>query len=199
MIEQWIKSNVSSKHILIAAIILIGFVAFYNWVIRPHTGYLMAAQKYETVTAELAKKSQMVRKNVQKAKENLSGLQKKFEQFNTNLFDPNGADEFFGGIQNMAESIKCTVYSLNLPPAYQPSKAGGSSEVSGIIARRATLSIGGTYRNIIKVMNRLQERSERVQISSISIKLVDDDSDLLKCDMAVTVYVIRESEENPNG
>jgi len=199
MVEQWVKSNVSSKHILMAAIILIGFVAFYNWVIRPHTTYLMAAQRYETVTAELAKKSQMVHKNVQNTKANLSELQKKFKQFNTSLFDPNGADAFFGGIQNMAESIKCTVYSLNLPPFHQSLKTGSSDTGGGIIARRATLSTAGTYKNIIKLINRLQERPERVQISAVSIRLVDDDSDQVKCDMAVTVYVMRESEENPNG
>jgi hypothetical protein len=199
MVEQWIKSNVSSKHVLIAAIILIGVVAFYNWVIRPHTGYLMAAQRYESVTAELAKKSQMVHKNVQKVKGDLSELQKKFKQFNTSLFDANGVDEFFGGIQNMAESMKCTVYSLNLPPAYQSAKTGDSGAAGGIITRRATLSIGGTYRNIVKLINRLQEHSERVQISLVSIRLVDDNSDQLKFDMAVTVYAMRESEENPNG
>jgi len=199
MVERWIKSNVSSKYILIAAVVLIGAVAFYNWVIVPQTGYLMAAQKYESVAAELAKKSQKVNKSVQRAKEDLSELQKKFKQFHTSLFDPNGADKFFSGIQNVAEDVKCVVNSLNLTPIYQSSKTGGSGAVNGITSRRATLSIAGNYRSIIKLMNKLQERPEQVRIDSVSIKPIDNNSDRLKCDMAVTVYVIRGNEESPNG
>ncbi len=199
MVEQWIKSNVSSKHILMAAIILIGFVAFYNWIVRPHTDYLMAAQKYEAVTAELAKKSQTVHINAQKVKGDLSELRKKFNQFNTSLFDPNGADAFLGGIQNMAESMKCTVYSLNFQQGHQSSKTAGTNTNGGIITRQAALSVGGTYRNIIKLINRLQERPERVQVSTVSIRLLDDSSDQLKYDMTITIYVMQESEEKPNG
>ena len=199
MVERWIKSNVSSKYILIAAVVLIGVVAFYNWVVVPQTGYLMAAQKYESVAAELAKKSQKMNKDMQSAKKDLSELQKKFKQFHTSLFDPNGADKFFSGIQNVAEDVKCVVNSLNLTPIYQSSKTGDSGAVNVIASRRATLSIAGNYRNIIKLMNKLQERPEQVRIDSVSIRSIDNNSDRLKCDMAVTVYVIRGSEESPNG
>jgi Tfp pilus assembly protein PilO len=191
MVERWIKSNVSSKHILIAAVVLIGVVAFYNWIIMPQTGYLMAAQRYESAAAQLTKKSQIVQKNVEHVKKNLSELQKIFKQFYTSLFDPNGADKFFSGIQNMAEEMKCVMNTLNLPPGYQSSQTGNSGAVNGVAARRATLSIAGSYKNIIKLMNKLQERPEQVKIDSINVKSMDNNSNQLKCDIAVTIYVIR--------
>ncbi|GAG97602.1 unnamed protein product, partial [marine sediment metagenome] len=57
-------------------------------------------------------------------------------------------------------------------------------------ANRAIFSVGGTYKDIVALINKLQNRSKQVWIDSISIEPVDRNSELLKCDMSIAIYVI---------
>ena len=54
-----------SRNVMLTSLVLIGTIAFYNWVVAPHRNYLLAAQRYASVTADLVKKNQIINIKIQ--------------------------------------------------------------------------------------------------------------------------------------
>ena len=188
--ENQIKSIRSSKNVVFAAFVVIEAIALYNWIVTPHLNFLRAAQRYESVADKLAKKNRIISTNVKLRKKKLGQLQEEFEHIHIKLFDPVKAKEFFSDIQAMAEQTNCVIYSLNFSPTDSVLKAGQSEISSHITANRAIFSVGGRYKDIVALINKLQNRSKQVWIDSISMEPVDRNSELLKCDMSIAIYVI---------
>ena len=198
LLEKWTKSARSSKNVMLAALVLIGMIAVYNWIVVPHANYLIAAQRHKSVIDVLAKKNEIISKDVIVKRKELEELQGELEQVRISLFDPIGAKEFFSDIEDMAEDTDCIIHSLDVSQARSALKADRSKASSYITANRATLSVVGNYRNIVALMSKLQDRLEQVQIDSVSIKLISSNSNQLKCDITITVYVIQNKESPPH-
>ena len=188
--ENQIKSIRSSKNVVFAAFVVIEAIALYNWIVTPHLNSLQAVQKYESVANKLAKKTQIISTNVKLRRKKLGQLQEEFEHIHIKLFDPVKAKEFFSDIQAMAEQANCVIYSLNFSPTDSAINAGRSEISSHITANRAIFSIGGRYKDIVALIDKVQGRSKQVWIDSISIEPMGRNSELLKCDMSIAIYVI---------
>lgn len=195
--EKWTKSVRSSRSIVLTAIVLIGAIAAYNWIVAPHRDYLLAAQRYDLVAGNLAKKSKIVTSNVAAKGKQLEKLQGKFSQIHTRFFDPLGARKFFSQLQAVSEETDCIMYSLKFLPANPAIIAGRLKAGSYITANRAVLSVIGDFGNILALMNKLQDRSEQVRIGAVNIKLISKNAEQLKCDMTITIYVMQDEEEPP--
>jgi len=195
--ENWTKSTPAPKNIALAALVLMGAIAIYNRVVAPHANYLLAAQRYESVAGKLTRKNQVITNNVTVKKKRLKGLEERLEQMRTNLFEPIEAKEFFSDIEVMSEGANCTIYSLDISQTRAALKAERSGAKEYITATHATLSVVGSYRNIVELMNKLQGSPRQVWIDSVSIKPISDSSNQLKCDITITVYVIQNKERRP--
>ena len=188
--EDQIKSIYSSKNTVFSAFVAIGAIALYSWIVAPHVNYLQATQSYESVTDKLVRKGQIIKTNVKLKRKKLGQLQEDFEHIHIKLFDPVNAREFFSDIQAMIEDADCVIYYLNFPPTDSAFDIDKSQVASRITANRAVLSIGGNYKNIVTLINKLQGRSKQVWVDSISIEPVNRDFELLKCDMTIVIYVV---------
>jgi len=197
--EDQIKSICSSKNAVFSAFVVIEAIALYSWIVTPHVNYLQATQSYELVADKLVRKSRIIKTNVKLKRKKLGQLQEKFEHIHIKLFDPVKAKEFFSDIQPMIEGADCVIYSLNFPPTDSAFDFDESQVASHITANRAVLSVGGNYKNIITLINKLQGRSKQVWVDSINIEPVGGDSELLKCDMTIVIYVIYSEWEHSYG
>ena len=188
--QNQIKAIRSSRNVVFSALVVIEAIALFNWIVRPHVNYLRAAQIYESVADKLAKKNQIISNNVTIRRKEHKELKERFEHIHIKLFDPVKAKEFFSDIQAMAEETNCVIYSLNFSPTDSALEAG--QEVSShITANHAILSAVGNYKDAVALINKLQGRSKQVWIDSISIEPVGNNSEQLKCDITVTIYVIQ--------
>ena len=186
--ENWTKLTPSPRNIAFAALVLMGAIAVYNRVVAPHANYVLAAQRYESVANKLTKKNQAIINNVKIKKKKLEGLEEKLEQMHTNLFEPIEAKEFFSDIEVMSEGANCTIYSLDVSQTRSALKAERSGARGYITANHAKLSVVGSYRSIVMLMNKLQGSPRQVWINSVSIKPISDSSEQLKCDISIVIY-----------
>lgn len=193
--QNQIKAIRSSRNVVFSALVVIEAIALYSWIVRPHVNYLQAAQICESVADKLAKKNQIISNNVTTRRKELKELEERFEHIHIKLFDPVKAKEFFSDIQAMAEETNCVIYSLNFSPTDSALEA--CQEVSShITANHAILSAVGNYKDAVALINKLQGRSKQVWIDSISIEPVGNNSEQLKCDITVTIYIIHSKEEH---
>jgi len=188
--EMQKKSLPHSKNVVFAALVVIGTMVLYKNIIVPHTGCLQTTKVYASATNKLAKKSSIIQTNIRIRKKNLQNLKNNFEHIRVKLFNPIEAEEFFSDIQAMAQQANCFVSSLNFSAADTASQSKQSKAKSHINSSFATMSIAGSYKNILAMINKLQDRSRQVWVDSINIEPVNDSSDLLKCDIKIRIYVI---------
>ena len=86
--ENWKELTHASRNAMLAAFVLVGVIAAYNWIIAPHRNYLLAAQRRESVKDDLIKKNQAVRDNVKTKTNQLERLQKQFSLIQSDFCDP---------------------------------------------------------------------------------------------------------------
>ena len=188
--ETQINSLRSSKNVVFAAFVVIGTFALYNRIFIPHENYLQTAQAYLSATNKIVKKSGFIQTNVKLKKKKLKELQDKFGFIHIKLFDPTEAEEFFSDIQAMAEETNCIIYSLNFTPTNTVSEDDQAETSCNINENCAAMNIAGNYKDILAMINKLQDRPKQVWVDSVSIEPVSNNPNLLKCDMTIRIYVI---------
>lgn len=194
LLENMTKKRCSSGNVLTAALVLVGLAAFYNWGIAPYTNYLMAADRYDSVADALSRKDKIIRNNVLNKQKELEQLQEKLEAVNRNFFEPAEADEFFNSIQRISKEVNCTIYSLKFLPTDAAIGGKQLSTDNYLSLHEVTLTIMGSYRTIVALINKLQDHPKQVWIDSISIGSTADENTRLKCDLAIKVYISQYKE-----
>ena len=94
----------------------------------------------------------------------------------------------------LSEQAGCAVQSLRFPPTGSGSGDAQSKNISGIVAKRAILSVASAYGNIIGLMERLQSRAQKVWIDSLDVQALNDGSNQLRCDINIVIYTIQNKE-----
>ena len=197
--ESKIKPVCSLKNVVFAAFVIMGTITLYDEILMPHVNCLQAAQERALVMDEIAKKTTIIRMGMETKKRKFEELQDKFKDIHTKLFDPVKAEEFFSDIQAMAEQANCVVYSLNFSPINAVTEETVQSKITNNISTHsATLTVTGTYTNIVNLINSLQNRPKQVWTDSISIEPIDD-SDVVKCELSIRIYVIYDKRRYEHG
>jgi hypothetical protein len=102
------------------------------------------------------------------------------------LFTSEKAEEFFGSIQPVSEQAGCKAKSLLLSPkdeVFEEKKTNGR-----ITKKYAVLTILGGYQNILKAVEKLQNRSQGVWFNSVSIQ-EDSGTGGLECSIDISIYI----------
>ncbi|MBA7646183.1 hypothetical protein ES703_53945 [subsurface metagenome] len=194
LVNDIAKLNRSSRNATSASLIVIAALAMYNWIVAPHATYLSAAQRYESVTDNVVKKNKAIGNRVKTKKMKLQELREQSAQLQSTLFTPDQAREFFSDLQAISEETGCIVYSVNLITSRPGPKGGQSKDTSGVVTKSAALSVIGVYRNITKLMGRLQARTQKVWIDSVKVRTLDYSLDRPRCDVTITICVITDKE-----
>jgi len=194
LVDKLAKLNRSTRHTVSVSLIVIAALAMYNWLVTPHADYLSAAQGYESVMDNVVEKNKTISNIVNIKRKKLQELREKSAQLQSILFTPDQAREFFSDLQAVSEETGCVVYSLNLMTNKPSPKDRDSEDTSGIVTKSAVLSVVGVYRNIAKLMERLQARTQKVWIDSVQVRTLDYSSDRPRCDITITICALTDKE-----
>lgn len=190
LIDRWTKTTFAFRNTVLSGLVIIAFIALYNWLIQPHTGYLCAAQRYEEVSNNIINKNKSLTIDVAGKRKNLKDLDQEFESVCSYLFELEEAKQFLSNIETMAEQTGCHLRSLDFSPL-EPKEANASEENGiSIISNTAAFSVTGGYSNMVVLINKLQNQPRRVWIDSISIALSPRVG--LTCEITIKFYVIIE-------
>lgn len=194
LVKNLAKLNRSSRNAASASLIVIAALAMYNRIVAPHATYLSAAQRYESVMDNVVKKNKTIGNRVKTKKKKLQELREQSAQLQSTLFTPDQAREFFSDLQAISQQTGCIVYSVNLITSQPSLKGGQSKDTSGVVTKSAVLSVIGVYRNITKLIERLQARTKKVWIA-IKVRTLDYSLDRPRCDITITICVIMDKED----
>ncbi len=194
LIDNLAKSNRLSRSTVSAVMIVISAIAMYNWIVTPRAVYLRAVQRHEVVAGNIAHKHEVISKKVIAKREELQKSQEQFTKLRDSLFTSEQAKEFFSDLQTISEEAGCAVYSLNILTTEPSRERRQSQDGSYIVPKSATLTVAGVYEKIIRLMKKLQVRTQKVWVDSIKMEIFDYDSAQPKCDITITIYTVEDEE-----
>ncbi|MBC8471560.1 MAG: hypothetical protein H8D56_19030 [Planctomycetes bacterium] len=189
LVKHLVKANRSTRYAVSASLIVIAILAMYNWLVAPHIAYLSVVQGYESVITKLVNKNKIIDNHVKIKSKKLQELQEKSAKLQSTLFTSDKAREFFSDLQAISEQTDCMVYSLNM---VKKNSNEPSENTSGIVTKSAILSIVGLYKDIPRLIQRLQARPQKVWIDSIKVLTIEYNSDRPRCDITITICEIRD-------
>ena len=194
LIDDLAKLNRPKRNAFSAALVMIAAIAMYNWTVAPHTTYLFAVQRREAATDNILKESKVISDKVKIEKKKLQELRQQFAELQSILFTADKTKEFFSDLQPISEETGCIVYSLTFATGGPVLKGEESENALGIVTNSAMLSVVGIYGNVIKLVERIQARTQRVWIDPVRMEVLGDNPDQLKCDMTIVIYTIEDKE-----
>ena len=195
LVDNLAKLRHSSRNAVSASLILIAAIAMYNWIVAPCADNLSAAQQYESAMEQVVNTNKTIVNKVKIKKKKLQELNEQSAQLQSTLFTPEQAREFFSDLQAISEQTGCIVYSINLIANKQkPNKDGQLQDTAGIVTKSAVLNVVGVYKNITKLIERLQSRTQKVWIDSVQLRTLDNSSDQARCDITITICALTDKE-----
>ncbi len=188
------KSSRSSRIAFSAAIVIIVAVATYNWMVAPHTRYLQAAQRYENMMGDMARKNKIIKTKEAVKRKEVEKLRAELASVQSAVFTAYEARRFFTDIEAVCNAAGCLVYSINFLSGNLGGAAASGGSDSGVVENSAVVSFVGSYGNIISFLSKVTNRPQKVDVRSIKISAFGKKPDPLECEMVVTIYTVRDRE-----
>jgi hypothetical protein len=190
LFRHLVKLNHSARHTVSASLIVIASLVMYKLLVAPHVAYLSVAQGYESAMTNLVNKNKLIDSKVKVKRKKLQELQEKSAALQSTLFTSDKAREFFSDLQAISEQTGCVVLSLNMIKKNPREKQ--LEDNTGIVTKSAVLSVVGLYKDIPRLIKRLQARTQKVWIDSIKVLTVEYNSDRPRCDITITICEIQD-------
>jgi hypothetical protein len=194
LINNLAKLSHSSRNAVSISLIVIAALGMYKLIVAPHANYLFAAQRYGFVVDDVVKENKVIDNKVKIKKKKLQELQEQHVELQNTLFTPDKAREFFSDLQVISEETGCIVYSLNLLNSKKNTKNRQPKQTAGVVTQSALLSVVGVYKDIPKLIQRLQARTQKVWVDSVKIQTLDGSSSQARCDITITICAIENEE-----
>ena len=197
LIDAFAKSSRTSRIGFSAALIGIMAIAVYNWLVRPHAQLLQAAQQYEIVMGDKARKNKILKSNEKASRQEVEKMRAELAGARAGLFTPVEVNRFFSDIEIICYEANCIARSMTfLGNVDKLSVSIGDNKV--VVANSAAVGFAGSYGDIINFLAKLTNRTQKVLIRSLKILSSDDETNLLECELMITVCIVHDEEAFTN-
>lgn len=175
---------------LIGALLFVGLVAARSWVVEPQLTALRAAQRYETAINTCNDRSENINSELRAKRLWLDKLVIKRGLLSNMVFTAGKAEEFLSDLEAFCVEANCSIGSLRY--------VGESrQEDSAIVTRTTSLAVQGSYNDIIRLVQTLQSRSQKVSIESVEMTTTADPQ-IVACRLVISIYVNLDKESGGN-
>lgn len=193
-VNDFAKVNRTARNAFFGSLVLIGVFFMYNQIVEPHIKYLFALHRYKSAINGFMAKSKVIEDAVKTSEKKIAELTVQFAQVRNTLYTQAEAEEFFSDLQAISVETDCPIYSLTFVADEPSAEVKQAEQAMGITAKKAALSVAGTYENIMRLVERLQLRNRKVWIEGLNIEAISDEASQVKCDITVKIYTIQNKE-----
>ncbi len=178
------------------ALVLIFVYAAYSWLLTPHVASLQASQQYERVVELRAERSQAANQRLRTERARLQELAAEHALFSGWAFDRDKAEEFFNDLEAFCEQTGCVMASLSYLRDGTRRPVARDGDGSRLLwgRRSVALTVHATYGNVIRLIEKLQARPQKVWIDALRMGPSDLGPGRIVCDLVVTIHVNLDKE-----
>jgi hypothetical protein len=191
--DKLVRLNSSSRRVLLMALVFVAAVGLYRWILAPFSGQLLAAQQYNSALDNTMRKARILDTTLGAKKAKFEKLSGESVRLRNELFTPDEAREFFASLPGVARRAGCVVQSVSQSPE-QRAGLQNRSDGSGIVSKKAIVTVIGGYNSIVEFLRDTQTYKRRIWIDSVRMD-AGGVAGKLKCQVTLTLYCIERAEK----
>jgi len=171
--------------------VVVATLGLYRWILAPFGNQLLAAQQYDSALDSTICKAKVLGTTLESKKAKLEELSGESARLQNELFTPDEAREFFASLPAAARKAGCVVVSVSQAPEQRVGPQNRPDN-SGVVGRKAVVTVIGGYSNIAKFLEGMQTCKRRVWIDSV--RMDAGAAGKLKCQVGLTLYCVERME-----
>ncbi len=189
MIADRIRTHPQAvRHASSIAVIIIGAVALYNWVLAPHVGYLHAMQRLEAAVGSIAEEKDRVGGTLEAKIGQWRSLRQELAELEEGVFTPQEAQAFLHGLLPLVEETGCTVVVADLAGHDKTAPIAEPNVPLVVDMFRPSLVVSGRADQVLALLQRLRDHRPRVWIDSCQCDFPDAGAGPLECSLGLALY-----------
>jgi hypothetical protein len=177
-----------------AALVGIGVLALYNWVLAPHVGCLHAMQQWGSALQRVAEERDRICSTLDAKVSRWKALQGEAAELGQGVFTVEGARVFVRDLLPLVEATGCAVVLADFTGK---GKAERRDEPNAPVALEASplhLVASGTPDRVSALLQRLVDHRPRVWIDSCQCDFSEGQTEAVECSLVLTLYTIRQRQ-----
>ena len=173
-----------------AALIIIGVLAMYGWVLSPHVSYLHAMQRLGSVVDRVTEEKDRIGGGLDAKVRQWRTLQQHATEIDEGLFTADEAKAFDRGLLPLVEETGCAVVMADFAGSDKAEQRDEPNTPVAIAASHLNLEASGRPDQIVALLERLESHRPKVWIDSCRFEFSKGYSGRMDCVLVLTTYVV---------
>jgi hypothetical protein len=192
----------AARNVSSVALLAIGVLALYNWVLAPHVGYLHAVQRLGPVVDRVTQERERICSTLDEKVGRWRTLQQELAELDEGVFTPDRATTFVRGLLPLVEETGCTVVRADFGTDAKTERFEEPNLPVVIEVSHVDLDVLGPPDRISALLRRLRDSRPRAWIDSCRYNFSGVDARQVECNLVLTLYTIVDREppvQDPPG
>jgi hypothetical protein len=177
------------------ALLAIGVLALYNWVLAPHVGYLHAVQRLGPVVGRVTQERERICRTLDGKVEQWRTLQQDKAELEEGVFTVEQAKAFVRGLLPLVEETGCVVLRADFNPDTRTQRLDEPNLPVVIEVSRMNLDVLGRPDQVSALFQRLRDSRPRAWIDSCQCDFSGGDAGQVECSLALALCTIVDRRE----
>jgi hypothetical protein len=190
MADRLRKYPKATRNASSAALIVVGVLALYNWVLAPHLGYLHAMQKYGAAVDCVAQEKNRIADTLEAKVRQWHTLQRELAELEDGVFTADQAKTFARSLLPLVEETGCMVLLADFAGAGKTTRVEDPNQTVAIEISHLSLDALGQPEQVSALLARLRDHRPRIAIDSCQFDFPDGGSGPVGCHLAMTIYAL---------
>lgn len=171
-----------------AALVLIGVLALYNWVLGPHVRYLRAIQRLETAVASVAEEKDRICEMLEAKRRDRRGLEQELAELEAGVFTVGGARTWLRSLLPAVEETGCAVLLADFAGDAKKRRIEDPNAPLAVEVSHLSLMVSGEPDQVMALLQRLEDQRPRAWIDCCQCDFPPGGAGPVECSLALTLY-----------
>jgi hypothetical protein len=195
MVDRIRRYPKAARNVSSAALLAIGVLALYNWVLAPHVGYLHAVQRLGPVMGRVTEERERISSTLDGKVGQWRALQRDRAELDEGVFTVDGAKTFVRGLLPLVEETGCAVVRADFSPDAKRQQLGEPNLPVVIEVSQMNLDVRGQCDQVSVLLQRLRDSRPHAWIDSCQCDFSGGDAGQVECHLVLTLYILVDRKE----
>ena len=178
-----------------AALLAIGVLALYNWVLAPHVGYLHAVQRLGPVVDRVTEERERICSTLDEKAGQWRTLQQDMAELDEGVFRADRARTFVRGLLPLVEETGCAVVRADFGADAKAERFEEPNVPMVVDVSHTNLDVLGQPGQVSALLQRLRDSRPRAWIDSCRCDFSGGDAGQVECNLVLTLYAVVDRKE----
>ena len=185
----------AARHASSAALLAIGVLALYNWVLAPHVGYLHAVQRLGPVVDRVTEERERIYSTLDEKIGQWRALRQDMHELDEAVFTVDRAKTFVRGLLRLVEETGCAVVRADFSPEAKTQWFGEPNLPVVIEVSQMNLDVLGQPDQVSALLQRLRDSRPRAWIDSCQCDFSGGDAGQVECNLILALCTLVDRKE----